>query len=60
MYYQASATDPECSSQSGLYEPKKKLMLPLSSSGTLASNSRSHQIQGTDVCLQDHTGPAPL
>ncbi len=33
---------------------RKKLTLPLSSSGTLATNSRSHQIQGTDVCLQDH------
>ncbi len=26
----------------------------LSFTGTLATNSRSHQIQGTDVCLQDH------
>ncbi len=32
----------------------KKLTLPLSSSGYTGYNSRSHQIQGTDVCLQDH------
>ncbi len=41
MYYQASATDPECSSQSGLLMSRKKLTLPLSSSGYT-------------VCLQDH------
>ncbi len=27
---------------------------------TLATNSRSHQIQGTDVCLQTTTGAAPI
>ncbi len=33
---------------------RKKLMLPSLHQVTLATNSRSHQIQGTDVCLQDH------
>ncbi len=34
-------------------EPKKAHVTPLHQV-TLATNSRSHQIQGTDVCLQDH------
>ncbi len=34
-------------------EPKKAHVYP-SLQVTLATNSRSHQIQGTDVCLQDH------
>ncbi len=33
---------------------RKKLTLHLSSSGYTGYHSRSHQIQGTDVCLQDH------
>ncbi len=39
---------------------RKKLTLPSLHQVTLATNSRSHQIQGTDVCLQDHTGTAPI
>ncbi len=33
---------------------RKKLTYPSLHQVTLATNSRSHQIQGTDVCLQDH------
>ncbi len=54
MYYQASATDPECSSQSGLQRAEVSSRHPSLHQVTLATNSRSHQIQGTDVCLQDH------
>ncbi len=35
-------------------EPKKSSRYPSLHQVTLATNSRSHQIQGTDVCLQDH------
>ncbi len=35
-------------------EPKKAHVTPSLHQVTLATNSRSHQIQGTDVCLQDH------
>ncbi len=34
-------------------EPKKSTRYPSLHQVTLATNSRSHQIQGTDVCLQD-------
>ncbi len=37
-----------------LIEPKKGSRYPSLHQVTLATNSRSHQIQGTDVCLQDH------
>ncbi len=35
-------------------EPKKSSRYSSLHQVTLATNSRSHQIQGTDVCLQDH------
>ncbi len=35
-------------------EPKKSSRYPFLHQVTLATNSRSHQIQGTNVCLQDH------
>ncbi len=35
-------------------EPKKSSRYPSLHQVTLATKSRSHQIQGTDVCLQDH------
>ncbi len=41
-------------------EPKKAHVTPLFIRLHWATNSRSHQIQGTDVCLQDHTGAAPI
>ncbi len=52
--YQASATDPECSSQSGLQRAEESSCHTSFHQLALAANSRSHHIQDANVCLQDN------
>ncbi len=54
MFYQASATDPECSSESGLQRAEESSCHSSLHQLALAANSCSHQIQDTGVCLQDN------